>query len=541
MPSGFKELFENTNERLVSKDVNRLQRFLSAGVAEMLRYMLDVSANDDDEAAGRTTEYATTGTPLRAEVLSGLWVQPVIGSLQLFVQPGALCAIAPDGDADASNYKMVTDAGSLDGSLVMTANATGNPRLDVVECQVTNVTAETDTRDVFDETIEDFTAQVGLMKATKGQLTYTVRLGSTTSGAGFPGVISGWLPLAVALVPAGATTNDAMTFWDVRPLLADLAFAPLALGLTTPRVRKALAYANSYATAKHQVVQGMADALLGSRRVGGRLRRGTPGTDVEGVDLGPASVVNAEHGFDTNSAGLYYLYFATMGGLPRWARYTDAGAGAPRRPRAPRGVPVVSRVAPTVEGTPSGAIAVPDSFCFASGAVFDAAVCVAAGFAVAGSPASFTDCAADGDQHYVGDQTASPPIAGTVSGTGITSATFTLVGGVHFPPNARALLLRFSVSNSALENTYGTRTLLVHDGSPGHAFASIDGGTYFVSSSETGPVTDTWDVWVPLPTVFPSLGAPSFDVLHTFVAQGGAGSSFTDTVRVIGWKIGIEG
>src|SRR6267378_574739 len=121
MSSGIKQLIINTQERAVSADVNRLQSLGTRGWAEVLRYMLNVTSNDDLDAGSVAVEHTTIESPLRAEIFNGLMFQPQIGSLNLLVTPGVIAAIAPDGDADSSAYKIVEDSGiTVLGTLVQT-------------------------------------------------------------------------------------------------------------------------------------------------------------------------------------------------------------------------------------------------------------------------------------------------------------------------------------------------------------------------------------------------------------------------------------
>src|SRR5579859_1434896 len=103
--------------------------------------------------------------------------------------------------------------------------------------------------------------------------------------------------------------------------------------------------------------------------------RGSPGTDFAGyVDLDESA--NQELGY-AFPAGLSFLYLLTPFNLPRWARYTDASAGT-RTPRSPRGIPLVSTVAPQHwTGKPNATITFPAIFGFAAGST-NSGVCIAA-------------------------------------------------------------------------------------------------------------------------------------------------------------------
>src|SRR3984957_5910287 len=298
MAGGQKNVTINTQERAVSVDINRLQSFMNASQAEAMRYLMDASLGSDDLGAGGViTEYSPLNTPLQAEILNGIQVQPQIGSLNIIIAPGVVQAIAPDGSetpvgspalGDSSYYKYIRDVGVQTlGALAMTPNSSGQIRIDVIECQVASLVSETDNRDVFNPSTGLFAAST-VTKATQDGLSYRVRAG--TPGSGFPGSVNGWLPLAVASVPTGTTTNDTITFWDVRPLVADRVYQPFGLSRNLPRV-KMLGGTDATGTyVGHNGLYGEvyeATSCDGStnpptpsrHRLGGRLARGTPGSD----------------------------------------------------------------------------------------------------------------------------------------------------------------------------------------------------------------------------------------------------------------------
>src|SRR5216684_1556309 len=151
MSSGWKEMVVSNLERAVSTDIERLQRFKNADIAELFRYMINVTAQDDLQSGGVITEYTSVENPLRAEIINGLLVQPQIGTFDLLVSPGVLFALNPDSAPDDSNYKFVSDTGvSTLGALTMSANVDPTfTRIDIIEVQVTNAISEQDNRDVY--------------------------------------------------------------------------------------------------------------------------------------------------------------------------------------------------------------------------------------------------------------------------------------------------------------------------------------------------------------------------------------------------------
>lgn len=374
MASGMKEMVINTQERAISPDINRLQKFKGASVAEIFRYLADVSENFD-LTPGVITEYSAVEAPLRAEIVNGVMAEPQIGSLNVLVTPGLLFALAPDGAADDSNYKFVKTAGvTVLGDLVMTANASGQTRIDVIECSITDTIVETDNRDIFNPSTGLFTA-AAVTKAREGRLTFRVRLG--TPGAGFPGTASGWLPLAVASVPTGTTTNNTITFWDVRPLLSDRVRG-LSAGETEMPVWGDMNFRvqnNGGVTASN--LRGYCRVGYRGRWLGGRLRRGTTGpSDTNVVNLRDLDV-QENVGITYVNAELYYLYLLVPFGLPRWSRYTEFGAGF-RRPRAPNGILVVSKTACDARSRPTLPIILPSGLGFAGGSTSEG-VCISTG------------------------------------------------------------------------------------------------------------------------------------------------------------------
>lgn len=355
MASGFKDMVINPQERVASADFNRMQRFHERDFAEVLRYMLDGTSELDVGGGANFAEYSTLGTPLRAEVISGLLVRPAVGSFAVSVDPGVLFAVAPDAAPDESNYKHVRDAGSS-GSLTIGANASGSTRIDVIECRINPTPAVvTDTRDVFDTVSGTFSATL-LTKERSSRLEYRVRAG--TAGAGIPANQSGWLPLCVASVPDGAADNDDVTFWDVRPLVSDRAYGSYALTTTLPKILEHEVKVERVGATDVRA-SGKVWAIHGGRRVGGLLKRGTPGADADYLNVADAD--NQDTGTIAEVlSNTPIVYLAFPAGLPRWSRYNDAPA--PREPRTPIGIPVVSYTRP-VHGTgaPASALALPAS------------------------------------------------------------------------------------------------------------------------------------------------------------------------------------
>jgi hypothetical protein len=543
MASGDKTMVINTQERAISPDINRLQAFASKDRAELLRYLLDVTGSDDFDAGGVITEHTTLESPLRAEVINGLLVRPTGGNLVLAVDPGVLYAIAPDSGPDDSNYKFVEDPGTSNGTLTMTANASGSTRIDVIECQLTPTIVETDNRDIYDPTTGLFSA-TSVTKATQMLLTYRVRLG--TPGSGFPGTASGWLPLAVATVPNGTTTNDAITFWDVRPLIWDREFAPTALRRSWPRQPYARYQgATSPITgASNYVVSGMLEVMFDGRRYGGEIRRGTPGTDAVSIDFEAAANLASGYSFPAANT-MVFAYLVAPQGLPRWARYTDGPSG--RVPRSPRGIIVVCGIAPNVDGTPSTAIAMPDSTGFAT--TETNALCIFMGLTeTIGGHVTFYPMESGGK--VIAGVPYSPKSTHTISPTASSNsfATYLLTAGTHFPANAKRVQLRFNASfttdttNPQTWSPYAVAIWPNGDTTSGHTVwtGPNENFTVFPVAGTPNTHVSNFDVWVTVSDVYPS-GSNStftFQVEHDYNVQGaGAGSVSGQNLKVIGYEL----
>ncbi len=356
MSSGNRRLRINTQERAVSSDINRLQQFANQDSAEMARYLLNVRTDDDDP--GVSVEDGTVATPLGAQIINGFMVKPQSGNLSLFVDPGVLYAMAPDAAVDDSNYKYVRDAGiSSLGLLLMTANSSGDIRIDVIECRINPVElVVADSRDIFDPTTGLFSA-TSVTKELSARLEFRVRAGTPASG--MPAHASGWLPLCVASVPDGTTSNDTITFWDVRPLVSDRARGPMATSCADQLL--SLDGTFDYLFATRAKLIGSARAILNGREVGGQFRKTVPGSSVDYFD--PLDADNQDTGTITDggiTAGdCVYIYVATPFVLPRWARYTDGPSG--RVPQAPKGILVASLIEASYEGNPVSPIAMPAS------------------------------------------------------------------------------------------------------------------------------------------------------------------------------------
>lgn len=365
MSSGNRKLLINTQERAVSSDINRLQDFLGRDSAEFYRRLMLASVN----GPGVENLPSTLTTPLTAEILGGFMCRPGVGTSSILVDSGIMVALSPDGTSDSSDCKYLRDDVGVqtNGTLTIAANGSGSPRIDIVEVSVDTVpNTVSDNRDIFDETTGFFQA-VSVVKETQMRLSYRVRQG--TAGGGFPGTVSGWLPLMVAYVPAGASNNDTCTFWDVRPLMSDRTTTMMHWeetgldGLDGDLVR---------VSGTSAPITGTMRARLNGRRVGGEFRRSGPGTDAGSFDVFDAG--NQGNAYVENTTTMAFVYCCTPFDLPRWARYTT---GSSRVPANCRGLLVVSTVTPDTGGKPQATVGLPAAFGLSGSAATTEAICVA--------------------------------------------------------------------------------------------------------------------------------------------------------------------
>jgi hypothetical protein len=547
MSSGRKKMVINTRERAVSDDINRLQQFAAADTMEAWRYLLNVQRGTLDLAAGAVAlESTTQDAPLKAEIIGGLLVKPQLASTSCLVDGGVIFMLDPDGatgilpgganDPADSLYKFVKDAGVTSlGALTVAANASGSIRIDVVECQrIANVILESSNRDIFDTTTGTFTAS-SQTKVQRDELVYRVRQGA--AGAGYPAAVQGWLPLAVISVPNGSVNLDTCTIWDVRPLVNDRIQQPFNASRSRPVVRKCAVTGTPAACA------GLIEAEFGTRKVGGRLRRGTPGVDAETLDVTDAA--NQEAGIAFTANRPWQLYLLTPFGLPRWARYTDATSGS-RVPRNPLGIPVVSMIPADGDGNPSAAIALPAST--GLGGTTSSAMAVYSGYNTPGGVQKLAVGNNDDGLINVNALTTGGPIevVGTPSDPDIRKSwsSFLLTSGTHFPANAKAILVDMRCLMTIAAPAITDADINVWAFLP-------NGGAQYMNLNTGGKVTNVTGsaeprhpralMWIPLPSVYPLAAAYTIQLLmEIFNESNGLTMGCTTSLpllRVLGWKL----
>jgi hypothetical protein len=215
----------------------------------------------------------------------------------------------------------------------------------------------------------------------------------------------------------------------------------------------------------------------GRRRLGGRLRRGTPGTDfpvsgIDGLDLSDAANQST-----VTSGGTNYLYLLEPFGLPRWARYTDFTTGS-RQPRSPRGIPVVSNVRPChFYGCPSSPITLPTSTGLGSTTTLKGVAILALG--TVGSTSQIAGAALSGRRGTI-NSNATTSFFTPIGASSITSSTivFLLSENVpNLPPFARSVNVTLVMAPTSGTNGNAViNAVTVFDSTTGNSITSVAGG-----------------------------------------------------------------
>jgi hypothetical protein len=458
MSSGDKELVVNPLERAVSTDIMRAQAFKGALIANLLQAFIDNAPGSDDVQAG--AQYnpniaSTAGTPTSGIVYAGLLFQPMGGSTAAGISAGIASIYDPDTattpSSDDSQYKIITDPGTVTNTLVLTPNSSGSLRIDIVECnrvQPDNV-IETDSRDIFN-TVTGLFAAATVNKVTAAQFQYRIRAG--TPGGGFPALAQGWMPLAVASVPTGTTVWDTVTIWDVRPLFESRLFEDSRASRDQPFMKKCSAQIDALTTASQSRLTGNIEVEFLDRRYGGIMQSSCPqgtgggiGSEADSLFIDLDDAQNRSASGTIGTTGLNYVYVCAPFGLPRWAKYTAGPAG--RVPRSPRGIIVASATSPDYAyGTPHGGqLNLPPCLQNSGNTAVDTttwpprAVCVLARVGTSGSSPRTGGLVARGGVH-----SSNANVSSVTTTAAFGQALFTFTPGTDFPANARAIWVTFT-------------------------------------------------------------------------------------------------
>jgi hypothetical protein len=482
----------------------------------------------EESSDGLILAFPTGGeAPASGIIFNGLMASPAIGGTDMLITAGVMLMIDPDlsPSTDDSVAKFIVDPGvSSSGVLVFTPNASGQTRVDIIECarvrsdrdglgnvNVAATIIETSNRDIYNPSTGTFSAATVTKVRADGRLTFRIRTG--TPGSGFPGVAAGWKPLAVAVVPTGTTNWDGATLYDVRNLVADrarnsqhqqrdiLERFPAGIRMaSSTAVGAAPAYVAGQPVPRNYLM-GRAEVYFKGKRAGGTL-------PVGGIDCftSPSTNVYAESGFATavsGSSGLWaYLYAAFPYGLPRWCKYTGVNGINPRVPGNFRGIPIVSTRTPNdYTMRPSSALAFPPGVGLTGTVATTDAVCV---FQVpADATDNFLPCAADGAWVQLSGGASPLPMQLTRNpGTNVSYNTgyvpvFDLIEGTNIPFGTRAV--RIEMQATLTLNATLNRDQLVRGQIDGYEVAaSTPYEATFVQGYETvilhinGVSTDTY-------------------------------------------------
>jgi hypothetical protein len=261
---------------------------------------------------------------------------------------------------------------------------------------------------------------------------------------------------------------------------------------------------------------------VNGRRAGGRIRRGTPGTDNAYVDL--AEAANQEPGFTLPAAGGFvYVWLLFPHGLPRWAMYAPAPAA--RVPRSPRGILTMSTLGPTHgTGQPVAGIlppAVTGLTAFATTGLLIAALTTDAG------PNYSSFSSSDRGRIFMPDV---PHIVAVGANT-TTEQNFSLTAGTDYPANARAIFASLRIIYGGVE-TADNGFIVVRDGGNGVNLAVLatHGGyantNHFITEME-----------IPVPNYYP-VGAPSTPTCRIAWVHSATGApAISAQLHVRGWVL----
>ena len=528
MSSGFKTEVINTRERAVSTDINRLQAFGQSELAQVF-YEMMVKWNTDDDAAPGVEAEPVAGSDFHV-VLNGLRFYPLNGTVNGLITPGVLMAENSAAGADDARIQYCNDPGIVAvGTLVLTPGA-GSTRIDVIECQPTTAVLETDNRDIYNTTTGLF-APVAVTKVVANRLTYRIRTG--TAGAGFPGTVAGWFPLAVVRVPAAAATWDVCDIWDVRRLASELWNSPFQTsGGESPA-------GDGYLAATENLGAGSYNIQL-TGRYSGRYKQWRVGGDALNYPSGAAYIdittgtTNWEPGLAVVGSRPWYVYLAFPFGLPGWRKYSAAPA-SPRAPQGMRGIPVVTQRVPNTNRTPFAALAVPTATGL-GGSTTDA-VCIFAG--IADTAPKMRGAVCDGEWTKCRPYIQVLPSTEHVLTTGIT--IYQYLAGFMFPPNAKSLLVELPIALRGAAPTGGvvaammTPLVRIYDASLTFVIAefALPAQAYPIPSGGTDAKFE-FIAEIPVPPGFAGL---QFDVQWNIDSTYAFTSVLVNEADVRGWKL----
>jgi len=561
MSTGRRTLRQNTRERLISSDFNRMQTFVGADANDALRGQM-LRPVDDGLFPGVTfitpgpvsfaIDVSTVTAPLYGGIIDGLMVIVPAAAVSLIITPGEVLLIDPDGQPGSSNpnapnpddpiCKYVNAPGiPVVGTLVWTPNPGPGVRVDVVECQRTDIVQETDNRDIFNPATGLF-APTTVTKVTDGNLTYRIRLGA--AGGGLPAPALGWFPLAILSTPAGAPNLDTVTVWDVRNLLSDKA-EPFAIRTTDTVIQERGRWMIDVTTPGQVRLSGerVVDAI--GVRAGGRFIDTLLGSPLL---LSSASYQAA--GFVPIASSILTVYALFPLGYPlRWVQYyfaPTASAGG-RVPGPYRGIIAISHV-PSINGAPSLPVPLPTATGL-GGSTFVGAVLaetvIDTASVIRGAVGDSRRTAFDGVQ-FTAEFWILGGVIGVVAGANPPTPfiTFTLTPGVHYPFGATRVRLQCVVTFAGFAAAGGSNVIarqarLLNSATPAYYTAIEATQQRVIMAPAVGSALDRFEIDMPVGT--DGLSAPSGPVqleIDYFVL---AGSEVAKTIASafvvpIGWS-----
>lgn len=355
--SGADQTYINQFERALSSDLNQLQHFASRHVQQTLARLIGDRYSDTGVGTDEQRGVASTGVqgsaPMAGDVYGGLMVR--ITATDLLVTPGVLCAfdhLTPPDPVQDSNYTFIDDPGvTTTGVLPFVANPGPGRRIDVVECSIISAVNTLAVVDIFDVPTQTFVPVLS-PKTLSARLFYRIRQG--TPGGGYPGSVTGYLPLAIASHASGSTSFANVHFWDVRPLLQDRTRGPFARKTTSRATRiNRRTYAAQPSGATDNILMGDYDIESANNIyvVQGLIKNSLPGASnaAELLITDPAILAPG-----VTLTGDKWMYVVSLfpSGLPRWVAYeTVAGASGERLPDNVMGIMALSNGPTTYLGS----------------------------------------------------------------------------------------------------------------------------------------------------------------------------------------------
>jgi hypothetical protein len=534
---GSNRLVVNTLERAVSTDINRMQSFKDAMVGEFARYFFGVYENSveliggvvSQPAPGALSPYVNHG------VVNGLLPKPINGTLDMLIEPGLLftedAAYTPAND---SFWRYVKDPGvTTTGVLTLTTGSPGT-RIDVIECQYVDTVIEQDNRDIFNPSTGLFTPTL-VDKVKAGRLQYRIRTG--TSGAGFPGVVAGWMPLAVASVPNTATSWDDVTLYDVRNLVSKYHNAPFASWKADAELESNHISAAWDAGLTNLYVTGKAKGRIGQFMIEGYISN----HPTNATSFNAANHAFWQAGLAAMTAGApWYVYACFPFGLPFWRKYNGA-PNSPRRPAGMCGVLTVSQIVPTSRGLPNAVIPLPTATGLGGSTQF--AIPIAAGLPSTTTVGEGGGFLTDG-QWTIFDEgvtAVTPSTMAPAAGSGTSQYNYT--DGALYPGHARAC--KYLVTRSYTVPALGANTALnlravvrVCDAVSGATIATVS-QHYLTLVGKAGDtaISTVFIIEVPHFLSLALLGSRRIEIDYNPDFGGVTPSARTETATIIGWKI----